>query len=387
MAEELQAQNEELQQQREELLMSHDLAEALNTINSLVHSTLEREEVLQRALDEGARALAVDAGTIEMREGDFWVVRYQTGFSARDLGWRLTEGDAPIAVRACRHADGVDVADLRDEPCLDVGFPRVHGVRSVLAVPLFVQEQAIGCLLFHGYRKHEFTQAEKDFARKLASTVALALENARLLEQERAGARVQEALSRVDESIHSTLDRDELLQRVAEESATAIGALSTVLALREGEQWMIRYAHNLPTAVLGQAFTVEQAPFIGIAAATRRPVAIDDAFCDPRARLQTQQALGVRAVMLTPLIVGGEVIGGLFFNYPEAHAFSEQELLYASRLSSSIGLAFANVDLYRAQQHIATVLQQNLVHPLPTIPGLEMASLSAPAGREGARGR
>ena len=63
--EELQVQSEELQAQTEELRMRSDdlaerarLAEALNAVNRLVHSTLEFDEIMQRALNQDLEPLS-----------------------------------------------------------------------------------------------------------------------------------------------------------------------------------------------------------------------------------------------------------------------------------------------------------------------------------------
>lgn len=186
-------------------------------------------------------------------------------------------------------------------------------------------------------------------------------------------ARINDSLGEIESSIHSTLERDEVLRRVAEQSAAAIGAHSVVLAMREGEQWVVRYAFNMKEEVIGQGFTVRQAPFMGIAADTRRPIAIDDAFDDPRTSLKTQEYLGVRSVMMAPLIVRDEVLGGLFFNYYERHDFTDLEVMYASRLSASIGLAIANIALYEAERDVADRLQDALLSLPDELPGLEVA--------------
>ena len=52
----------------EGLRLRADLAEILNAIDNLVHSTLDFDDIMQRALEEGVKALRADAGTVEMRE-------------------------------------------------------------------------------------------------------------------------------------------------------------------------------------------------------------------------------------------------------------------------------------------------------------------------------
>ncbi len=189
----LQAQSEQLREQGEEITTRVALAEALNAISSVVHATLDAEVIMQRALGQGVAALSADAGTIEQREEESWVVACQQGFSGEEVGLRLNAEQAPIASRAWARAQPFAIADLELEPALNVGFPHAHGLRTVLAVPLIVRKDVRGCLLFYGRRPRSFAAAEVDFARKLGVTVALALDNARLyLDQRRIAQTLQE---------------------------------------------------------------------------------------------------------------------------------------------------------------------------------------------------
>jgi PAS domain S-box-containing protein len=182
-----------LQGQTDALVERAELADALNAINDVVHSTLDSGDIMQRALAQGVTALHSDAGTIELWQEESWVVAYQHGFSGGDVGRRLRAEQAPIASRARATAQLAAIADLEAEPKLNLGFPQTHGLRAVLAVPLIVREEVIGCLLFHGYKPRPFTDAEVDFARKLGVTVSLALDIARLyLDQRRIAQTLQE---------------------------------------------------------------------------------------------------------------------------------------------------------------------------------------------------
>ena len=192
-SEALRAQAQELRAQAEAAHRHTALADALNTIDGLIHSTHDFDEIMQRALEQGAGALRADAGTIEVREESSWVVRYQHGFSAGDVGLRQTEAEAPSATGAWATMRPVAVGDLAQVEPLNGGFVRSRGVRSILAAPLIVRQRVTGCLLFYGRRPRTFSEAEIDFVRKLGVTVSLATDNARLYQQEHDVAQVLRA--------------------------------------------------------------------------------------------------------------------------------------------------------------------------------------------------
>jgi serine phosphatase RsbU (regulator of sigma subunit) len=179
------------------------LSEALNDVNKAAHSTLEIDEVMQHALEAGSSALGCDSGAIEMREGDEWVVRYQTGFSRQDVGMRLSEAEAPNATRAARQEAPLAIEDMTGDETINVGFVQKYGLKSVLAVPLRARGEVSGCALFYtSAATRRFTDAEIDFGRKLGAVVSLGLENARLYAVERNTAQtLQQALLTMPESL------------------------------------------------------------------------------------------------------------------------------------------------------------------------------------------
>ena len=393
-SEELQSQNEELKSQSEELHVQTDelrthsadlaergrLAEALNDIGGLVHSTLDFDDIMQRALERGVQTLAVDAGTIETRDGPEWIVRYQTGFATTDVGLRLSSKEAPNASLVERRRETLAITDMTADDTINVGFVKAHSLKSVLAAPLIVKDVVGGCLLFYGRQVRAFDEAEIDFGRKLGVTVSLALENARLVEDEREATRLGTTLNEINRLIHGTLDADEIMQRVVAAAVKAVHADSAMIALKHGDDWVAEYGYPPVPGVIHESVRTDEAPFVLTATTTRLPVAIDDCASDPRCVPEVQGRFGVRSVLCIPLIVRDEVIGVVFFNHhAEAVKFEPRTVDFAGKLAAAISAALENAQLYAAQQRIAVTLQENFIHPLPQIAGLELASVSATA--------
>ena len=175
---------EELRLHNDELAERAHLADALNAINRLLHATLDFDTIMRSALDEGAEALGADVGMIEMREGAHWVVRYTRGLAGLEPGLRLTPAEARIASRVERRGEPLAIADTLTEGVPEAPFVGARPLRSLVAVPLLARAAVIGCLVFRGNEAHAYSDAEIDFTRKLGATVSLALENARLYEEQ-----------------------------------------------------------------------------------------------------------------------------------------------------------------------------------------------------------
>jgi GAF domain-containing protein len=180
----------------EEAVEAARLSDALNIANGVVHSTLDIDLVMQRALDTGAVALGCEAAAIEILEADAWVVRYQHGFSAATVGMHLSEEDASNPVLAAELGMPVAVDVVPDDNGIYARFVKRRSLRSVLSVPLMVRSEVIGRAQFYSSSAvTQFADAEIDFGRKLGSTVSLSYENARLYEsQHRIAETLQQAL-------------------------------------------------------------------------------------------------------------------------------------------------------------------------------------------------
>lgn len=75
----------------------------------------------------------------------------------------------------------VQIKDAGDDPRFQ--YPeaaREEGIASVMALPLTVEDRAIGVLRLYSDKVREFDQSEQDFATAIANLSAIAIENARL---------------------------------------------------------------------------------------------------------------------------------------------------------------------------------------------------------------
>ena len=207
-----------------------------------------------------------------------------------------------------------------------------------------------------------------------------ALENARLYEREAEAASLAAVLNEMNGLINSTLDAREIMQTVVEQAVAAVGADSAMVALRHGDDWVAEYGYPEVPGVIHESVRSDEAPFMITAVTERRPIAIDDCETDPRCIPEVQRRFGVRSVLCLPLIVREEVLGVIFFNHHEAAvAFPPAIVEFAGKLAASISTALANARLYEEQQRIATTLQENFLHELPTVAGLELGMVTKTA--------
>ena len=84
--------------------------------------------------------------------------------------------------------------------------------------------------------------------------------------------------------------------------------------------------------------------------------------------------------MAIPLAAGGRATGCLLFTwYGTPHRFTGLEVDFAQKVGALLSQALENAELVRGLETVARTLQENFVHPLPRIAGLELGALSLPA--------
>jgi len=109
---------------------------------------------------------------------------------------RVAEQKSPIVI------DDIDTADLYTP------FLREKGVKSLLGVPLLVGGRVVGVLHVGRLVRRPFTDDDTRLLQLVAFRIALAVDNARLFEEERAARREAEAASRAKDEFLTTISHE-----------------------------------------------------------------------------------------------------------------------------------------------------------------------------------
>jgi PAS domain S-box-containing protein len=190
----------------------------------------------------------------------------------------------------------------------------------------------------------------------------------------------RQRLNEINELMHSTLRVEEIMERVVASAVDAIGSDSAMVALKHGDDWVAEYGYPQVPGVIHESVRSDEAPFMIAAVTQRRPIAIDDCETDPLCHAAVQRRFGVRSVLCIPLIERDEVLGVIFFNHHRAAvAFTPQTIAFAGKLAEAISSALENARLYEEQLHIANTLQKHFIHPLPSVAGLDLGTVSRTA--------
>ena len=170
-------------------------------------------------------------------------------------------------------------------------------------------------------------------------------------EKLRQAKETSEALNRINETLHSTLDFDEIMRRIVAVGSALLGSESVAVSLRDGDGWTVSQVYGLSPDYIGARMRDDQERHAVLALKSRRPVSVGDAFNDDRVNKEHMRCHNIRSVMVAPLILGNEELGAIFFNHHTAqHEFTEAELNFTTQMASIAGIALANARLFNARK-------------------------------------
>ena len=158
------------------------LDKGLNRIHQFIHSTLGFDQMIRQVLSEAANTLECDTAVISLLKKGKWIPTYVAGAPFSVLGIETSNDEERHAVLAIQTQQPVAIEDAFNDERFNREHLRKWGIRSVLVVPILLKKKAIGVLFFNYQReRYHFYDEHIDFARQLASSITLALENTRLI--------------------------------------------------------------------------------------------------------------------------------------------------------------------------------------------------------------
>jgi putative methionine-R-sulfoxide reductase with GAF domain len=211
-------------------------------VSRAASTVLEMEELLQQVVDlvqtrfelYYAGLFLADQGAQGSGESGNWaVLRVGTGEAGKQMveqGHRLEIGGESMIGRC--------VATMQPRIALDVGEEAVRFVnpflpetRTELALPLVSRGQALGALTIQSRQPAAFSTDDIAVLQTMADQLAIAIDNANLIEQAHARAEREQRVRAVTDRIHRGPNAEIILQTALAELNQILGASKSVIRL------------------------------------------------------------------------------------------------------------------------------------------------------------
>ncbi len=197
------------QRARHEVEAAIDRMARVQTVTDVALAHLPLEELLAELLKRVRDAMIVDTVAILLLEssGDELVAWAAKGLEEEvELGIHIPVGTG-FAGRVAAQKSPIRIDDLDQAEVLNP-LLRQKGIRSLLGVPLLVHGRVIGVMHVGKFTLYRFTEDDTRLLQLVADRVALAIDNARLFEEERAARHEAEAASRAKDEFLTTISHE-----------------------------------------------------------------------------------------------------------------------------------------------------------------------------------
>ena len=369
---------------------TRDLTESLqqqtataDVLKIISRSTFDLQIVLKTLTKSAAKLCAADKGVIFERDGELYRFGANYGFSREAERYALEHPIRPdrgsIVGRVALGGMAIHLPDvLADPEYRATGYQKVFGYRTNLGVPLLREGTAIGVFSLTRDEVKPFTEKQIELATTFADQAAIAIENARLLNELRQrtadlaeSLEQQMATSEVLRVISSSPgDLEPVFQAMLENATRICEAQFATLWLAETEGLRAVAVHNAPPA-FAEARRQSLVP-PGQNTAVSRVITskaveqVEDLAADPAyrqrdpLRVALVELVGARTLLVVPMLKEDELVGAISIYRQEVRSFTDKQIELLKNFAAQAVIAIENARLLNELRQRTTDLSKSL---------------------------
>ena len=352
----LRARTDDLQQSLDYQTATSDVLKVIS------QSAFDLQPVLDTVAETAARLCVAEMASIFRRDGETLHIAANVGFPPefeadwRALGavpWNLS---APASAGApMREQRPVHVEDAEQIPGYLTGPITRSKLRTALGVPLLRDGEVLGTIVLGRQRVEPFTDRQIDLVRTFADQAVIAMENARLIAEQREALERQTATSEVLQVINASPgDLAPVFETMLDKAMRLCGVAFGLLYTFEGDRRHVVASRGLPPAFAdftAQEFRHER-NYAGASSADGVEADQPAGFQAGRGYLAGHayvRALvdlgGARTTLLVPLLRNDTAIACFSLYRQEVRPFAEKEIALLESFAAQAVIAMENARL------------------------------------------
>jgi len=248
---------------------------------------------------------------------------------------------------------------------------------SEVDLPLLVNHELVGVLVVESDHPDAFGAEDFEILQAASNQAGIAIGRARLASASRRRAAEEEALRATMADLSAQLDLSELLQSVLERAIGLLDVSHGELAIYEpvDEELVVVAGHNVGKRdTIGTRMAIGEGA-MGHVARTGEPLVIPD-YREWSGRSEQYENVDFVGVMVTPLRIGGRLVGALaFMDRDPDRRFGDEDLRLLNMFARHAAIAIDNARLFEAERRRARE-QQALLDTLKDLSGeLELSKV------------
>ena len=248
-----------------------------------------------------------------------------------------------------------DRAYLERDPVAIAGV-ELGGIRTLLAVPMFKDDELIGFVTIFRQEVRPFTDKQIELVSNFANQAVIAIENTRLLNELRESLQQQTATADVLKVISSSPgELEPVFQAMLENAVHICEAKFGTLYLRAGDAFRAAALHNAPPAfvefwqrgphrpgpstVLSRVLRTKEVVHISDITADQAYTERDPLF------IAAAELGGFRTVLAVPMLKETDVLGAIYIYRQEVRPFSNKQIALLASFAAQAVIAIENTRL------------------------------------------
>lgn len=345
----------------------------LNETSSQISSSLDPEQVYASVQTAAERLMPVESFIITLFDEEKNEIDpvYLIDRGKRFVGERVAFGRG-LSSEVIKSGKPLFLSNLEQANALDavkVGEDDVE-TQSIIAVPMFVGNKALGMLSVQSYQPGVYTQEDVQILGTLANQAIVAIQNGRLFAETQSLAaeldvRVTERTAQLQREqqntetllhilteVSSSLDLDRALNRTLSLLNNAIGAEQGTIMLLQAEDNLLHYRAGYgylssQSEVNNRGVTLRVGEGLaGWVVQNRESALINDLHQDSRWVRNSNSGHDHRSAIVVPMLVAEDAIGVLMVFHRSEKFFSAEMLNLVKAIASQVAVAINNAHLY-----------------------------------------
>ncbi len=272
----------------------------------------------------------------------------------------IAPGRHSASARAALERQTVHILDVQTDPEYTLRAREIEPSRTTLAIPMLRTGELLGVILIFRHEVRAFTDSQVALMETFADQAAIAIENARLLnelqaknadltealEQQTATSEILRVIGRSQTNVQPVFDT------IVANAVSLCGAHQGAVYQFDGELvHFVAHANYAPEVleVLGRMYPRLPQPdqVSGRAILSRAVAQIEDMLADPLYSRDLASAASWRSQLAVPMLHGSEPIGAIVIARPEPGLFAEGHIELLRTFADQAVIAIENVRLFK----------------------------------------
>lgn len=351
-----------MSQPQDQISNETEIYKDLYSVSQEIVSIVETEKALQKIIESAVDMIKATSGSVALlnpTSGKLEILA-STGLDKEARSVKLDVGRGITGYVA---ATGLvmRVNDVsKDQRYISIR----DSVKAEMACPIEIDDHLRGVINVDSDKSNAFTESHQTILVELASMAARLIDNAWRHEQVLHRASLFAALTRVGQTINSSITLEETLNLVVSEACKLIhGKVSSVMLFSTKQPGFLdikaTYGGGEAYRDARRKINLEDS-LMGIVTRRQKPLQISNIFESSRYQnLDMAREEGLVAILSVPVKTADKILGTLNVYKGEIHNFSNEEVDCVSALAELAAIAIHRASLYKDISEKERLLNQN----------------------------